>query len=107
MAAHIESNNPFKWAPGTNKNAKYKTTPLITNENSPNVKNVIGNEKNVIIGFTVKLRQPKIMVSIIKDPKEPIYTLDIKFEIIYKEIALMTINNDIFFMINSPFYLSM
>ena len=74
--------------------ARYKTIPLITNENNPSVKKVIGNEKNCITGFTIRLRQPNIMVSIIRDPKEPIYTLDIKFEIMYKDTALITINND-------------
>ena len=44
MAAHIEFKNPFKWTPGTIENAKYNTMPLITNENNPRVKNVIGNE---------------------------------------------------------------
>ena len=60
MAAHIEFKNPFKWTPGTIENAKYNTMPLITNENNPRVKNVIGNEKNWITGLTIRLRQPKI-----------------------------------------------
>ncbi len=94
IAAQIEFNNPLRWAPGTIAKAKYNTIPLITNENNPSVKKVIGNEKNCITGLTIKLRQPNIIVSIIKDPKEPIYTLDIKFEIMNKDIALITINND-------------
>lgn len=99
MAAQIEFKNPYKWAPGTIENAKYKTIPLITNENNPRVKNVIGIEKNWMIGLTIKLRQPNIIVSIIKDPRELIYTLDIRFEIMYKETALITINNEIFFIL--------
>lgn len=50
--------------------ARYKTIPLITNENNPSVKKVIGKEKNLIIGLTVKLRHPNIIVSINKEPKE-------------------------------------
>ena len=103
----MEFKNPFSWAPGTMEKAKYKTKPLITNENSPSVKKVIGNEKNCITGFTIKLRQPKIMVSIIKDPKESIYTLDIKFEIMNNDIAFITINNNILFILILLFYLNM
>ena len=99
IAAQIEFKNPLRWAPGTNAKAKYNTIPLITNENNPNVKNVIGNEKNSMIGFTIRLRKPKIIVSISKDPNEPIYTLDIKFEIMYKDTALITINNNVFFIL--------
>ena len=104
MAALIEFKNPFKWTPGTIENAKYNTMPLITNENNPRVKNVIGNEKNWIIGLTIRLRQPKIIVNIIKDPKELIYTLDIKYEIMYKDMALITINSEILLIFLSPFY---
>lgn len=70
MAAHIEFINPFRWTPGTIEKAKYNTIPLITNENNPSVKKVIGSEKNCIIGFTIKLRQPNIMVRAINEPKE-------------------------------------
>lgn len=99
MEAQIELKIPLSSAPGTREKAKYKTIPLITSENNPKVKIVIGNERNCIIGFTIKLRQPKIIVRIIKVDKEPIYTLDIKFEIINKDIALMTINKDILFIL--------
>lgn len=44
--------------------------PFITNENSPKVKKVIGNDKNSITGLTIKLRHPNIIVNIIKDPSE-------------------------------------
>ncbi len=104
MAAQMEFKIPLSSAPGTIEKAKYKTIPLITNENNPKVKIVIGNEKNCIMGFTIKLRQPKIMVSIIKADKEPIYTLDIKFEIINKDIALITINKDILLMLILLFF---
>ena len=66
----MELINPFRWTPGTNENAKYNTIPLITNENSPKVKKVIGNDKNSITGLTIKLRHPNIIVNIIKDPSE-------------------------------------
>ena len=46
----MELINPFRWTPGTNENAKYNTMPFITNENSPKVKKVIGNDKNSITG---------------------------------------------------------
>ena len=52
-------------------------------------------EKNCIIGLTIKLRHPKITVNINNEPKELIYTLDIRFEIIYKDIALIMMNKDI------------
>ena len=70
MAAQMEFKIPFKWTPGTMEKARYKTIPLITNENNPSVKKVIGKEKNLIIGLTVKLRHPNIIVSINKEPKE-------------------------------------
>jgi len=66
----MELINPFRWTPGTNENAKYNTMPFITNENSPKVKKVIGNDKNSITGLTIKLRHPNIIVNIIKDPSE-------------------------------------
>lgn len=66
----MELINPFRWTPGTNENAKYNTMPFITNENSPKVKKVIGNDKNSITGLTIKLRHPNIIVNIINDPSE-------------------------------------
>lgn len=66
----MEFINPYIWEPGTIENAKYKIAPLITKENNPKVKNVIGSEKNLITGLTIKLRQPNIIVSKISDPKE-------------------------------------
>ena len=40
------------WAPSTNLKAKYKTKALITRENKPKVKKVIGKAKNLRIGST-------------------------------------------------------
>lgn len=40
------------WAPSTNLKAKYKTKALITKENKPNVKIVIGKAKNLSTGST-------------------------------------------------------
>ena len=67
--------NPCKLVPGTILNANFNTRPFTTNENKPNVKNVIGREKNSITGLTIKFNNPKIIVSVIKDANEPIYTL--------------------------------
>ena len=78
----IALKNPDKLAPGTILNANFNTRPFTTNENSPNVKNVIGREKNSITGLTIKFNNPKIIVSVIKDANEPIYTLFIRTETI-------------------------
>ncbi len=66
----MEFKNPFKLTPGTIENDKYNTRPLMTNENSPKVKKVIGNEKNCMTGLTTTLRQPNIIVNIIKEARE-------------------------------------
>ena len=95
----MEFKNPFKLTPGTIENDKYNTRPLMTNENSPKVKKVIGNEKNCMTGLTTTLRQPNIIVNIIKEARELMQTLDIRLEIMYREIALIMINNDILFIL--------
>ena len=56
--------NPCKLVPGTILNANFNTRPFTTNENKPNVKNVIGREKNSITGLTIKFNNPKIIVSV-------------------------------------------
>ena len=55
--------------------ANFNTMPFITNENKPNDNSVIGKEKNSITGFTITFRHPNIIVSTIKDAKEPIIIL--------------------------------
>ena len=52
--------------------ANFNTMPFITNENKPNDNSVIGKEKSSITGFTITFRHPNIIVSTIKDAKEPI-----------------------------------
>lgn len=68
----MELKNPDIDAPGTILNANFRTIPFITNENKPSDKNVIGKEKNSIIGLIITFRHPNIIVSTIKDAKEPI-----------------------------------
>ena len=69
-------------------------------ENKPKVKNVMGKDKNFSIGLTVELSKPNITVRINSDLKDPIYILSIKFDTTYKDIALITINSDTFFIFN-------
>ena len=42
---------------------------LITKENNPSVRIVIGNDKIERIGFTIKFKRPKTMAKIIVAPK--------------------------------------
>ena len=60
----------------------------------------MGNDKNFSIGLTVELSKPNITVRINSDLKDPIYILSIKFDTTYKDIALITINSDTFFIFN-------
>ena len=89
--------NPLRATFETIVKDNFKTNPLITKENKPKVKNVIGKDKNFSIGLTVELSKPNIIVRINSDLREPIYILSIKFDTRYRDIALMTINNEIFF----------
>ena len=57
----------------------------------------MGKDKNFSIGLTVELSKPNITVRINSDLKDPIYILSIKFDTTYKDIALITINSDTFF----------
>lgn len=65
--------NPVKTASGTRKNASFNTIALITKENKPKVKTVIGKDKNFITGLTVLFNTPITIDNIIKVPIEPIY----------------------------------
>ena len=60
----------------------------------------MGKDKNFSIGLTVELSKPNIIVRINSDLKDPIYILSIKFDTTYKDIALITINSDTFFIFN-------
>ena len=51
IAASIALKNPLICVPGTMLKANFNTIPFITNENKPNVKIVIGREKNWIKGL--------------------------------------------------------
>ena len=82
----MEFKNPFKLTPGTIENDKYNTRPLMTNENSPKVKKVIGNEKNCMTGLTTTLRQPNIIVNIIKEARELIENTG------YQEVSLSSLS---------------
>ena len=92
--------NPLRATFETIVKDNFKTNPLITKENRPKVKNVIGKDKSFNIGFTVELSKPNITVRINNDFREPIYILSTKFETTYKDIALIIINNDIFLIFN-------
>ena len=100
IEAIIALKNPTKLALGTRKKASFSIIALITKENKPKVKNVIGKDKNFSIGLTVELSKPNITVRINSDLKDPIYILSIKFDTTYKDIALITINSDTFFIFN-------
>ena len=92
--AIIALKNPYNCTPLTIENASFNTTPLITKENSPKLKKVIGNEKNCITGLTNVLSKPKINVNTNNDLNDPIYILSIKLDTMNKEIAFTTINNE-------------
>lgn len=99
--AIIALKNPYNCTPLTIEKASFNITPLITKENSPKVKNVIGNEKNCITGLTNVLSKPKINVNINNDLNDPIYILSINLDTMNKEIAFITINNEnLFIFIN-------
>ena len=98
--AHIALKNPYRATLATIIKDNFKTNALITKENNPKVKNVIGKDKNLSIGLIVELSKPNIIVRINSDLREPIYILSIKFDTKYRDIALITINNDIFFIFN-------
>ena len=100
IEAIIALKNPTKLALGTRKKASFSIIALITKENKPKVKNVMGKDKNFSIGLTVELSKPNITVRINSDLKDPIYILSIKFDTTYKDIALITINSDTFFIFN-------
>jgi len=59
----IEKNKAFKKPPTTNPLTKYSANKtiiaLITNENNPKVRMVIGNENNCKIGFTIAFKIDK------------------------------------------------
>lgn len=80
--------NPCNEALGTKKNAILRTIALITKENKPKVKIVIGKEKNFITGLIVLFKAPITIDNIINVPIEPIYILFKKLEQIYKDNAL-------------------
>lgn len=61
---------------------------LITKENKPKVKIVIGKEKNFITGLIVWFKTPITIDNIINVPIDPIYILLKNFEQIYKDNAL-------------------
>ena len=88
IEAIIALKNPTKLALGTRKKASFSIIALITKENKPKVKIVIGNEKNFIIGLTVMFNAPITIDNTINVPIEPIYIPFIKWEQIYKDNAL-------------------
>lgn len=49
--------------------AKRMITALITNENKPSVMMVIGSESSDIIGFTIRLSNPKTIANIMAEAK--------------------------------------
>lgn len=67
--------NPDKFAPGINIKASFKTAALITKENKPKDKIVIGSDKNFSIGFTNIFKIPSIIASITSVEKESICML--------------------------------
>ncbi len=78
IEAIIALKNPTKLALGTRKKASFSIIALITKENKPKVKIVIGNEKNFIIGLTVMFNAPITIDNTINVPIEPIYIPFIK-----------------------------
>jgi hypothetical protein len=50
--------------PSVNLSAKRIINALITNENNPKVRMVIGKESKDKIGLTIRLRKPKTMAKI-------------------------------------------
>lgn len=101
--AIIALKRPYKCTPLTIENASFSTIPLITKENRPKLKKVIGNEKNCIIGLRNVLSKPKINVNTNNAFNEPIYMLSIKLDTMNKEIAFITINNENLFIYKTPF----
>lgn len=101
--AIIALKSPYKCTSLTMENASFRTIPLITKENSPKLKKVIGSEKNCIIGLTNVLSKPNINVNINNAFNEPIYMLSIILDTINKEIAFITINNENLFIYKTPF----
>ena len=100
MDAKIGLNSPDRVASETIIKDNFKTNPLITKENKPRVKNVIGKDNILSIGLSVELSNPNIIVRINNDLREPIYILSINFDTINSDIAFTTINSDIFFIFN-------
>lgn len=99
--------NPYKEAFDTSINANFKTIALITKENNPKVKNVIGSDNNFSKGLTVKLSTPNINVNINKAWREPMYILSTKWDTRYKDRAFTTMNSDIFFIFKISFQLKL
>ena len=75
IEAPIAGMNPARYTPDTIENANFSTNAFIINENSPSVRNVIGNEKNFNIGFIVTFSNPNTIDSLINAPKENIVIL--------------------------------
>lgn len=103
IEAIIALKNPYNEALGTKKNAILRTIALITKENKPNVKIVIGKEKSFIIGLIVLFKAPITMDNIIKVPIEPMYILLKKLEQIYNDNALTSKFTTNFFIFEPPY----
>jgi len=54
----IKATMPLTLNPGTSSDANQKQIPLTTSENTPRVRNVIGNDKRERIGLTKPLTSP-------------------------------------------------
>ena len=101
MDAKIALKNPESEAFETIIKDNFKINALIIKENNPKVKIVIGKDNNLSIGLSVELSKPNIIVRINSDLIEPIYIPSTKFDTIYKDIAFIIINSDIFFIFKS------
>lgn len=89
--------NPFKDAPGIRINAIFSTTALITKENNPIVRNVIGNDNNFNTGLTKTFSKPKITANAIKIGKELIIMPSKNCDTIQSDATLATKLIDNFF----------
>ena len=61
---HKAVQKPFTEKPSTSLLANKIIKALIANRNNPNVKNVIGSDKSVRIGFTIVFKKAKTIATI-------------------------------------------
>jgi len=71
-AAIAAVKQPFNWNLVTNLATMSKQNPFTKKENKPNVRNVMGNERNTSIGFTVTFTKANTKAVIIAVKKSSI-----------------------------------